>query len=177
LNENVKSGDAGATARRRLIRGAFAAPAVLTLYSGSVAAATSIQCDVKTPQSEIPLVTSADDMYLRYQLWALVKQATGNQDIDSYYIQGDDLKSMVGVGFQPAASQWQQFDLSTKKPTGAILLSKPTKVGNYDFVRVQQYVVLRVDSNGTVVGVGDGTSGLAVSDSCASSLVGAVILR
>jgi hypothetical protein len=123
------------------------------------------------------LVTASDDTYLRYQLWALVKQANGNPDIDSYYIQGDDLKSMVGVGFQPTASQWQQFDMTNKKPIGLMLTTKPAKAGNYEFVRVQQYVVLRVDKGGTVVGVGDGVSGLAVSDSCASSLVGAAILR
>jgi hypothetical protein len=166
----------GTSARRKLLRGVFAAPAVLTLHSGGAIAATSSQCDVKTTQSAIEVVRTSDDTYLRYQLWALVKQV-GTLEVDSYYIQGDDLKTMVAVGFQPAASQWQQFDMASKKPSGSILYSKPAKSGQYDFVRVEQYVVLRVNNSGTVVGVGDAGTGLAVSDSCASSLVGAAVLR
>jgi hypothetical protein len=173
----MNDGTARATARRRLIRGAFATPAVLTLYSGGVLAATSSQCDVKGVQSSIASITTVDDTYLRYQLWALVKLSnSATPKFDSYYIRGDDLKSKVGMGFQPKAEEWQRFDLISMKPAGSILFSPPQKK-NYEFKQVQQYVVLRVDSNGTVVAVGDGASGLAVSDSCASSLVGAAVVR
>ena len=58
------------SARRRLIRGAFAAPALLTLHSGSARAASSLgMCLVKANTSPATFAAaSADDNTFRYQL-------------------------------------------------------------------------------------------------------------
>ena len=44
VNNDTQKAIAPSSARRRLVRGAFSAPAVLTLYSGSALAAASLTC-------------------------------------------------------------------------------------------------------------------------------------
>ncbi len=69
--------DHNGSARRKLVRGVFAVPAVLTLYSGGASAATSANsCLVKRNLSPIALApTSSDDMYFRYRLWVIRKKS------------------------------------------------------------------------------------------------------
>ncbi|HMO47440.1 MAG TPA: hypothetical protein PKB14_15580 [Rubrivivax sp.] len=192
MNENMNDGVARAGARRRLIRGAFSAPAVLTLYSGSVAAA-SVLCSEKTPV-DVPLVTSAEDTFLRVQLWGLIKKS--NNKVESYWVQGsaEELVGRVTRAFQPKNGEWQRMATDwSGNPTGmtegACTSLKPgsskdskspkdkDKDKGYRFERVNKWVVLRVDSHGSIVGVGGSGPGLLASDSCAASLAGAAILR
>jgi hypothetical protein len=161
------------SARRRLIRGAFAAPAVMTLYSGSVAAA-SILCTDKTPTT-VPVVTTsaALDTYLRYQLYGLVRNGNGIQGgtIHSYYIKGEELKLFPGVDllFLSKIGMWQRFDFASKTLDGTILDREPSEP-SHTLMKVDQYVALRVDSEGHIVDVGSGSSGSFASESCAGSL-------
>jgi hypothetical protein len=180
------------SARRRLMRGAFAAPAVLTLHSGGALAATSSRCEARVSQN-VALVTGSADTYLRYQLYAL-RKSNGNNEIDSYWIQGSDLKTLkidattglvFSQGFHPTSGEWQQYSKSTNTLTGALLYAQPVQpvnnngnTGNWEWVRVNEYVVLRVDKDGVVVGVGSGTGNdFVVTGSCASSLVAALTFR
>jgi hypothetical protein len=172
VTEKTQDLDPKRSARRRLMRGAFAAPAVLTLYSGSATAATSIlNCVARQNGARVnpvPGVVTADDNYLRYQLWALVQSANSTV-VDSYYIKGADLAVLVRLGQTPylASTQWQQFNISTNV-AGTISTTTPALSG-YVLQRVNQFVVLRVDAGGKIVGAGDGTDGSAVGDSCWTS--------
>lgn len=185
MDENIDARNSVGSARRRLMRGAFSAPAVLTLYSGSVFAATSSQCEIKGATTTTPPVTAADDQYLRYRLWALQKVSGDNVGkIDSYYVQGSDLLMKVAQGFTPGSSQWQKFDVGMNKLVDGPLGQKPAKKKpdgtenpNWALVQADQWVVLRVDNTGAIVGVGNVDAGFVVSDSCASSLSGAAVAR
>ena len=78
MTENKADTQPDRQARRKLLRGTFAAPAVLTVYSGGAAATSVASCLVNANGSPVISgigVTSADDTLLRYQLWALVKDA------------------------------------------------------------------------------------------------------
>ena len=164
MNKSIQELPGKVSARRRLIRGAFAAPAVLTLYSGSAVAAQSVLCSAKqnnNPVKPVPdVLPSPNDGYVRYQLWALVNES-GNVIGNKYYIQGSDFGSMhVAVGFRPATNEWQEFDIATNTAANTYLLRKPSS-GTNEFKQVPQYAILRIDSSGAIVGVGDGTSGSA----------------
>jgi hypothetical protein len=85
----------------------------------------------------------------------------------------------VKVGFQPGASQWQSIVIDTMGGTqlGDLSYTEPS-LADHKFQLVSKWIILRVDSGGTVVAVGNpGTNGNAVSDSCASSLVGAAVVK
>jgi hypothetical protein len=163
--------------RRRLLRGSFAAPAVLTLYSGSVLASTSMQCLQRNAPRQTPAVSDSNsnrhDTYLRYQLWALVPRDGGRPH--SFYIQGRDLAGRVSAGFKPKAGQWQNFDVVGNK-AGDTVSSKP-ELKAHEFKLVNKYAVLRIGVDASVVGVGDGLDGYVCTRSCASSLVGAAFLK
>ena len=187
MNDDMNDSPHEASARRRLIRGAFSVPAVLTLHSGGAVAATSVLCSAKIPQTAT-VVTDADDVYLRYRLWGWVKNNT--REVKSYYIQGSDFLSIgfpakVDAKFQPKSGQWQLFDLSGGAPTGSFMAQKPGSSttsqppasNSYTFKQVDKWVVLRVDSQGYVVGIGGGGNGVLASDSCVTSLVGAAVLK
>lgn len=172
MNKSIQELSGKVSARRRLIRGAFAAPAVLTLHSGSAVAAQSVLCSAKqnnNPVTPVPGVsTSPSDGYVRYQLWALV-DGTVVVD-DKYYIQGSDFGSMqVAVGFRPTTTEWQEFDIANNTAATTYLGTQPSS-GTAQFTRVQQYAILRIDASGAIVGVGDGTSGSATGHSCWCSL-------
>ncbi|MBK7277582.1 MAG: hypothetical protein IPI08_13850 [Betaproteobacteria bacterium] len=65
------------SARRRLIRGALAAPALMTLCSGSAFAAASTRClaNAQTMPQPAPSGTPAADTYLRVQLYKVTTHA------------------------------------------------------------------------------------------------------
>ena len=70
-----ESAETAASARRRLVRGAFAAPAALTLMSGSAFAATSLSCVARQLTNPVqptpdPATTAngGGDNYIRVQL-------------------------------------------------------------------------------------------------------------
>jgi hypothetical protein len=161
-------------ARRKLLRGAFSAPAVLAVYSGGAhAAGTFNRCLVRANTSPATAgigVTTADDTLFRYQLWGLVSN-TDATSVLSYWIRGQDLVTMQRASQFPflLPAQYQQFDITTNAlsaiaPTAVI----PAQTG-YTFKQVTQYVVLRINGTGQVVGAGATGTGAPVSDSCWNS--------
>jgi hypothetical protein len=164
-----------ARARRKLLRGTFAAPAVLTLYSGGARAASSIAtCLVKTNTNPITTglgLTTADDMLLRVRLWGLVN----NGGVSNYYIRGADLVDLQRNGLSPflTSTQYQQFAVTNTVSTTNRLVGSPTGTlpsqPGRTFQATNQYAVLRVNSAGQVVGAGLTGSGSAVGDSCWNS--------
>ena len=160
-------------ARRKLLRGTFAAPAVLTVYSGGAAATSVSHCLVNanaSPTTSGVGVTSADDLLFRYQLWALVHNGH-TADVLSYWVRGSDLTVFIRASQPPflQSSQFQQFDTTANALLSAtVTTTQPSDPGS-TFQRVSKYVVLRVNSTGALVSAGGSGSGAPVSDSCWNS--------
>lgn len=173
MTEKTQELETRGAARRRLVRGAFAAPTVLTLYSGSALAATSaLNCIVKrntAPLTGIAPTAANDGVYFRYRLWALWK--INNHSKVSYWIRGADLAAFVRQGQTPwlGSSSWQGFN-TTNNTLGSI--GTPTAGSGQELVQQGPYIVLRVSNSGALVGAGDTNaagSGTALHNSCWTS--------
>lgn len=154
-----------ANARRRLLRGGFAAPAVLTLCSGSaLAASSSLRCvatQAATPATAP--VSSSTDSWVRVQLWT--KGSSNN-----YFVKGADLVALkppsTSTTSYLGATQWQAFDVTNNTagaiegPRSGMQLSSPAK-----------YAAIRVDANGNIVGIGSTGGGTAIAGTCWLSFV------
>jgi hypothetical protein len=174
-----KQGADVASARRRLIQGAFAAPAVLALHSGSALANTSSAiCAINQIDNPVsPPLANATDSYLRVRLWSLRKN-TGNPEV-RYFVRGDDLSALgtnVVNEYLPVGS-WRQFDPASPTTQYAPISTTPVWSTNTLGILVQDgpYVAVRFEAdsmNAYVVGVvGPDTRGSAVSGSCWGSFI------
>ena len=173
MDPQAPTPDAKTQARRRLVRGAFAAPALLTLHSGSSAAyASAINCVVKrnlTPVTEPVSTTDGPSDIFRYRLWALRKQ---NGDPLSYWIKGADLAAYVRLSQTPFLNntQWQAFNITTNVLVGSPQSFAPPLTGDAkSLVQDGPWVSLRVSSTGAISGAGGSGGGSALSDSCWNS--------
>lgn len=159
MNDQAKVTDARVSARRRLLRGAFSAPAVLTLYSGgAMAAASNQRCLVNQAAAPIaaPPVSNAADTYLRVQL--RVSGAT-------YYVLGNSLP-VNRILSLPTNSQAQVFDIGLNKLTGSPIATPG------GLALAPKWAALRVNSSGVVQTVGNTNSnGTALFNSCWNSFV------
>jgi hypothetical protein len=83
------------SARRRLLRGTFAVPAVAVLHSGSaLAASSSLQCVQNQAASPIfPPATNARDLYLRVQLFQLWSGVPGSSTSEGWYLSGNTVEA------------------------------------------------------------------------------------
>ena len=163
MNDPIQKPKSIQASRRKLVRGAFAAPAIFTLTSGSPAAATSLSCFQRQFQPEkggpvIPAdgVGSGYD-FLRIPFYKRTGYAT-------FFIKGSDLHAIAVVTGGSVSSSltpstgWQRVDNGV---TGTIRHSDPgldhTPSG---------HLVVRFDEHGNIVGVGKGTTGSAIYGSC-----------
>lgn len=153
------------TARRQLVRGVFAAPALLTVYSGgALAAGSAKRCLVnQTNQPTMVPVSTGLDTYVRIRL-----RRTGPGNARIFWVSGADLQ----VWKRPTTtvylsnSQWQQFDI-VNNTAGAISATPPAN----DTPTSGKYAALRFDANGNVVGVGgSGAFTSAVAGTCWQSV-------
>lgn len=159
------------SARRKLLRGVFAVPAVLTLHSGSAFAQASVSCLKKANDAPSPVTPGPADLndlaYIRIRLWKRVRSNVADQ----FWVSGADF----GIYARPnlpsfiSVSQWQRFNVTQNKlftgenqPQG----SQPTP-GTW--THTGPYVVLRIDQDGAVVGLGTTGGGVAVGQSCWNS--------
>ncbi len=171
------------TARRRLLGGALAAPAVLALHSGSALANTSANCVQKALKDPLyPSATSSADTWVRVQLYALKASASSSQV--KWYISGSSL-SAIGLGSPIvennylAPNTWLQFDPTATPPTTVppVLTDQPVWApGNPGvFGLGPLWVAVRFDASSmgvSIIGVVDGTaSGTAVAGTCWASVV------
>jgi hypothetical protein len=165
VNENMNDGLAKASARRRLIRGAFAAPATFTLCSGGAFAAASNQRCVGNQvmnDRQFPPVGPAD-MWVRVSVW---RHQNGNSAA-TLLVSGTDVFNLQGTAGNTfiQTGQWKKivapFDEFT--PNG----SRPS--------RTSDTVALLVNSDGVIVGISTGTAfndRSAVAKSCWTSFSG-----
>jgi len=172
VNENTKDGTARATARRRLIRGAFGVPAALTLYSGNVFAASSnlraLENQLKAPEYPGPVtVLNPGDTWIRVQVYAWPNASSAT----ALVVSGAEVAQQPGCGSSTSFvsdSGWANLATSTPFDTKG----KPPELTN-----PVQWAALRFNASGVVVGVipagassGDGT---ALTRSAGGSLRGA----
>jgi len=168
VNKNLQDSTANTSARRRLVRGAFAAPAALTLYSGSAFAATSLSCvakEVNHPTYPGPVTNPLpSDTYLRVPLYSLAGQTA-----PSTWIRGSDINLLARQipGTNPpyiTNTQWQCFSagssnvkINTVTVTplpGTVYAGQPSRIRNgAPPQKSDSYVAIRIDNNGKIVGV------------------------
>jgi hypothetical protein len=182
------------SARRKLIRGVFATPALLAVQSGGANSASSINACLRQqnlhPRTE-PVAASADT-YFRYQLLAFVRVANPSstwplgsiRTADGYWISGAELTPFVRAGQIPflGPGSWQKFDPTpgvNALVAGSVRASTPTTSAgtpsNWSLQKVASFVALRVNTSGAIVGAGASGTGSAVGTSCWSSFaMGAV---
>lgn len=165
--------DAKASARRRLVRGAFAVPAVFTLYSGGAMAQASnkLRCvanQAASPKAS-PGISSAPDTYVRIEL--SVRESTTTPGTYRHYVEGTRLPvNRAGAGTLPANGSCRQVDLATNtwkaSSTEVSVSGLPSPLSSNS----GKYIALRVDNTGKVIGVGTSTtSGTALGTSCWNS--------
>jgi hypothetical protein len=154
MNENRDESLVKVSARRRLIRGAFAAPAALQLYSGgALANASSVRCVAnQVAYPEFPAATTAPDVWVRVRLWTVGADANL-----SAWVSGSDVIALVNglslYSYLPSA-QWQCFAAGNGSgyTVGQLLSTPPTKPGS-SLAQNGSYVAVRVDSTGKIIGV------------------------
>jgi hypothetical protein len=170
------------SARRRLIRGTFAAPALLALHSGSAIAGASsnLRC-LEIGAQPTAVVPAGTDTIVRV---ALYKPGSASSGGPERYLKGADVYSVyaiatrVGVSssFLPSGSYWRQVTVTNGLVTlGAPSLDAPSG----QMSPAGEYIALRFAPGATtpveVVGVIDGNSstlGSAASIACWNSFAG-----
>ena len=174
MRENIKQPPASFEARRRLVRGAFGAPAALTLFSGGAfAAGSNLRCvsnQVNSPYLAAP--SGLTDTWVRVQLWTL---GTGGNL--STWVSGTDIVALTNSSI-PApyltSSQWWCFTAGSGSgyTAGQLLNVAPTKSGA-TLTHNGSYVAVRVDATGKIIGVvGDGSaSGSSIAQTCWTSFI------
>lgn len=165
--------DQPSSARRKLIRGSFAVPAVLTLHSGASIAAASVNSCLKRQNqygSAQPVATH-DDVWFRYQLWGYVKHSGEISMSHGLWIKGSDLSvyDMRGNSVWLRGAAHQRFDVATNSLLPQIEYSQPNGPADCRWKRVNHWVSLRVDRHGNLTGAGRSGYGSAVADSCWNS--------
>lgn len=169
MNNDLKDRTGVAAARRRLVRGVFAAPAALTLCSGSVYAAASNQQCLANAAAH-PVDAPADTTtWVRVELLKLTSYSKS-----STWVSGAALKLLQASDTDPpylSTSQWQCFS-STMADFQAhrVYDAKPTK-GTATPQPSGQYVAVRVNASGKIIGVqGIEAGGTAMAQSCWTSI-------
>jgi hypothetical protein len=146
--------------RRKLVRGIFAVPAIVTLTSGSPAAATSYGCLRRQAEHDPVLPTDgvgAPTNFVRIPFY----KRTG---FNTFFIKGSELHAIALVTGGTVASTltpstgWQRVANGTAeniRNNDPVL--DPTPSG---------HLVVRFDMHGNIVGIGKGTTGSAIYGSC-----------
>jgi hypothetical protein len=152
-------------ARRKLVRGVFAAPALMTVCSGSaLASQSSIRClarHVSDNTNVMPKVGSLDN-WTRVQLH---KASDGK-----FYVSGSHVASVFTTSnnVYPAVGTWLQINGASGAKVGSPSTVIPA--GSTLSYPSPKYVVVRFDTAGNVTGVGlNGGTGSNVGASCWNS--------
>lgn len=177
MNSPVESPKPNLAARRKLVRGVFAAPAIMTVCSGSAFANTSnLRClkhdTTVALTNATPKVWGGLDTWTRVQLF---EAADGK-----YYVSGTHVQSIFqqSNGHFPGLGNWLWIDPVTGAigGTGPIALNDyrtPYNVEPPNYPRLDRanpkYVIVRFDQTGSVTGVGTAGTGYNVGASCWNS--------
>lgn len=170
------------SARRRLIKGVFVAPAALTLYSGSAVAQTSMNCVSKQVADPVlPPASGMPDQFLRVPLYGL-----GNGGNVSTWIKGADVIFLVDGAKESITTflsrdEWLCVSNGQGAPNASWVVGQkyidpklPNGRGPQE-LRPAQHVAVRIDASGNIVGIvgTGGDLGSAIGwDSCWVSFAG-----
>ena len=177
------------SARRRLIRGALSAPALMTVCSGSAfAQASNMRCLANAANATTPPADwgiTKPDTFLRVRLYKVTTRRCNNANkscdpvVDTHYIKGADLSLYVRDTGMPNNTQYLQINPTTYVTVGSPVAPPlatsttngfTTTIVSEDYVN--QYVAVRFNSSGVIVGVGvpgSGGQGGMVGTSCWAS--------
>lgn len=176
---NDKSQDPSATvsARRRLIRGAFAAPAALTLYSGGAFAAPSFTCVARQnqPGNAINAPANPNNTFVRVRNFRLINGMSAANA--AFFVSGADVASLLPPGGSYLTStQWQCVAITGTGlgfKVGDVYFNPHSASGNSP-VATTTFIGVRIDGGGKVVGVQNVFTGnTALTMSCWTSIGGA----
>lgn len=156
--------DAKTQARRRLLRGTFAAPAVLTVCSGSTfaQAVTSLTCvakqvnSVKDTANSGTTSTPASGNWVRVPLLKLWRESNGN--VDSIWISGAYISANIqktGTTSFLGSTSWLCYLKvagGSDYNTGQIYGAQPTR-NRFTLVANGEWVAVLVDASGNIKGV------------------------
>lgn len=180
---------AAGAARRKLLRGAFALPAVAAVHSGAAVAASNLRCLANGPTaaSAPPVIAfgvSETPQYLRVEL-AVSQKGGGAGAQYRYHVSGVKLyaeATLRGVAVNPSligSTSFREFDTALNSITGASQTEAQVNSGGWSLLAspansLRRFAVLMFDSSGTtIVGVGKTTVGTgganAATESCWTS--------
>lgn len=169
MDSKTPTPDAKTRARRRLLRGSFSAPAVLTLASGSALADTSATCLAKataTPSTASLVNGTPSDTFLRVRVY---------RSGSNYFVWGKDFSSIPVsmIGWSPTnhSNQYQSIGVNPSigqqynKLYGNVNSNPPGGASASTY-----WAALRLDADGRIVGIGLSGSGSVVGSSCWTSM-------
>lgn len=148
MNENMKDGAARVTARRRLIRGAFGAPAALTLYSGNVFAASSnlraLENQLRSPEYPGPVTELLPgDTWIRVDVYKWTDAKGLNE---TFVVSGAEVATKPGCGSSFVGQrEWANLATSKVHNTRGRTPTEKDKTG--------EHAALRFNNKGEIVGV------------------------
>jgi len=127
-------------ARRRLVRGVFAAPVALTLYSGSVAA-VSVSCVAK--QADTPITpTDGDATFLRVPLYKSTSSG-------ALFVRYEEIHSLMAPGEYLATTKSQLVVGPHLDIEVGDIIDTPSDLEG----PTSEYVAVSVDADGFIGGV------------------------
>lgn len=146
-------------ARRRLMRGVFAAPLALPLHSAALPAVQSLTCVARqvnvAPLTDPTAVNGSVGSYVRVKLWT-----TGGTpaNTDSAWVKGMDLIGLLKMGTTSylGPSDWQCFSAGSASgftPTQIVSSPPSTPGASPALAQSTLEVAVRFDANGNIVGI------------------------
>lgn len=191
MDKKLQRFDGADSARRRLIKGSFSIPAVLTVASGSALARTSSGCvarDANANPANAPDFDTTNSTWQRVLAYTYRKNPGSTR---SYWIRHDELFALAGLAGVSIKSNWitsgqalcvqsgTAASGSTPHTSGTIYSSSstpalPTLTSSASDAALTRYYAIKVDAAGDIIGISliytaSGQSGGAVHQSCWNS--------
>jgi hypothetical protein len=168
MDRKIEQPDHQTNARRRLLRGAFSAPVIMTVPTGSALAGSSnLRCIAKQGDFFPEVSTSrTEGNYFRIE----VKKIGSKLYVLGVDIK-DDIRSVVKTVYMSTA-EVHEFNPDTNRTVTLLPVAQPNATPNS--LQTPQWAALRFDENGNVVGVGKPpvpNTGWGVTGSCWGSFV------
>ncbi len=155
------------SARRRLLRGAFSAPALLTVYSGSAMATSSpLSCVINQNATSVhppalSVAPTSSERYLRVRVY------TGSDA--GMYVMGSEITPFVRRNV-PAYITGSQVQRITPDTIPGVYATPINWSDKSPYTAINKWVALRIDSSGKIIGVvGGGSGGSAIAGTCWTS--------
>ena len=158
-------------ARRRLVRGAFAAPAVMTVFSGRALAQTSATCFAKNAVTAVaPTINNATtDTWFRVRVWRIGTDGNGDGVADGNYVKVSEVPYELALAITPFTYGGFSFIRLRANNDYDIHPNQSAPTSGVPAYR-NRWVLLRFNAQGKVIGFG-GMDGSPMSTSCWTSFL------